>query len=57
MASSRAARLAGDDMPAVTSTNSRPPAVRIGARDVSCHTDSPRGRIGSVIICWCPTEM
>ena len=27
-----------------------PPASRIGCGVVSCHTDSPRGRIGSVII-------
>ena len=34
-----------------TSTNSRPPAVRIGAGVVISQNDSPRGRIASVIIC------
>ena len=28
----------------------------IGAGDVICHRDSPRGFMGLVIICWCPTE-
>ncbi len=39
-----------------TSTNSRPPASCIGRGVVSCHTESPRGFMASVIICWWPTE-
>ena len=54
--SSRPARLAGEARIWVTSTNSLPPAMLIGRGVVSCHMDSPRGFIGSVIICWWPTE-
>ena len=35
----------------VTSTNRRPPASAMGARVVSCHNESPRGFMASVIIC------
>ena len=50
--SRKPARLEGEARPAVTSTNSLPPASYIGRPAVSCHTESPRGFIGSVIICW-----
>jgi hypothetical protein len=49
--SRRPARLAGDARRRVTSTNSLPPASCIGAMAVSCHTESPSGFMGSVIIC------
>ena len=35
----------------VTSTNSLPPASAMGRGVVSCHRESPRGFMGSVIIC------
>ncbi len=54
--SSVVARVAGEERRAVTSTNSREPATRIGAGEVSCHIERPRGVIGSVIICPCPTD-
>ena len=49
--SRRPARLAGEARPWVTSTNSLPPASAMGRRVVSCHKESPRGFMGSVIIC------
>ena len=48
----RAVRPDGEASIRVTSTKSLPPASAIGRRVVSCHTDSPRGFIASVIICW-----
>ena len=51
MTSRRPARVTGDARARVTSTNSRPPASAIGRAAVSCHTESPNGVIGSVIIC------
>ncbi len=42
----------GEASMGVTSTNSRPPACRMGARLVNCHTEIPNGFSGSVIICW-----
>ncbi len=45
------ARAAGDARIGVTSTKSRPAAVRIGAGVVSSHIESPSGFMGSVIIC------
>ena len=51
MTSRRPARLAGEAKRRVTSTNSRPPASCIGAMAVSCHTETPSGFMGSVIIC------
>ena len=45
------ARVAGEARPWVTSTNSLPPASYIRGRAVSCHRESPRGFMGSVIIC------
>ena len=51
MTSKRPARLAGEARRWVTSTNSLPPASYIGARAVSCHMESPRGFMASVIIC------
>ena len=47
----RPARLAGEPSAWVTSTNSLPPASDMGRGVVSCHTESPRGFMGSVIIC------
>ena len=47
----RPARLAGEARIWVTSTNSLPPASLMGRGVVSCHTESPRGFMGSVIIC------
>ena len=49
--SRRPARLAGEARRRVASTNSLPPASCIGAMAVSCHTEMPRGFMGSVIIC------
>ena len=49
--SSRPARAVGEPSTGATSTNSRPPASAMGRGVVSCHSDSPRGFIGSVIIC------
>ena len=54
--SRRPARLAGEARRRVTSTNSHPPASCIGVMAVSCHTETPRGFMGSVIICWWPTQ-
>ncbi len=51
MSSRRAARLDGDASRGVASTNSLPPASHIGARAVSCQTESPSGFMASVIIC------
>ncbi len=48
---SRPARLAGEPSCRVTSTNSLPPASAMGRGVVSCHTESPRGFMASVIIC------
>ncbi len=50
-ASRRPARLAGEASLWVTSTNRRPPASAMGAGVVICQKDSPRGFMGSVIIC------
>ena len=50
-ASRRPSRLAGEASLWVTSTNRRPPASAIGAGVVICQKDSPRGFMGSVIIC------
>ena len=50
-ASRRPARLAGEANLWVTSTNRRPPASAMGAGVVICQKDSPRGFMGSVIIC------
>ena len=50
-ASRRPARLVGEASAWVTSTNSLPPASDIGRGVVSCHKESPRGFMGSVIIC------
>ena len=47
----RASRLAGEASIWVTSTNSLPPISAIVRGVVSCHIDSPRGFMGSVIIC------
>ena len=49
--SRRPARLAGEARARVTSTNSRPPASAIGRGVVICQKESPRGFMGSVIIC------
>jgi hypothetical protein len=49
--SRRPERVAGDAKISVTSTNRRPAASAMGFGVVSCHTESPRGFIGSVIIC------
>lgn len=49
--SRRPARLAGEARRRVASTNSLPLASCIGAMAVSCHTEIPRGFMGSVIIC------
>ena len=38
------------------STNSRPAASYIGGSAVNWNSEYPRGFIGSVIICWWPTE-
>ncbi len=54
--SRKAARFAGAASRRVTSTNSLPPASIIGVMAVRCHTEMPRGFMGSVIICWWPTE-
>ena len=51
MTARRLARLAGEASRRVTSTNSRPPASRMGARVVILKKESPRGFIASVIIC------
>ena len=51
MTSRRPARLAGEARAWVTSTNSLPPASSMGRGVVSCHKESPRGFMGSVIIC------
>ena len=48
---SKPARLVGDARIWVTSTNSRPPASAMGRGVVICQKESPRGFIGSVIIC------
>ena len=48
----RAARLPGDASRRVTSTNSLPPASYIRGKAVSWNSESPRGFMGSVIICW-----
>ena len=50
--SSRPARVAGEARRWATSTNSRPPASYIRGRAFICQTESPRGFMGSVIICW-----
>ena len=50
-AKGKAAPLAGVATIAVTSTNNRPPASRMGALLVSCQTEIPSGFIASVIIC------
>ena len=47
----RPARLAGEARIWVTSTNSLPPASAMGRGVVICQKESPRGFIGSVIIC------
>ena len=44
-------RVAGDASSRATSTKSLPPARYMGRAAVSCHIDSPRGFMGSVIIC------
>ncbi len=49
--SSMPARVAGEARARVTSTNSLPPASYIRGMAISCQTESPRGFIGSVIIC------
>ena len=49
--SMRPARLAGEARPRVTLTNSLPPASYIGRKAVSWNRESPRGFMGSVIIC------
>ncbi|HZY57863.1 MAG TPA: PEP/pyruvate-binding domain-containing protein [Rubrobacteraceae bacterium] len=49
--SRRPARLAGEARPRVTSTNSLPPSSYMGRPAVSCHRESPRGFMASVIIC------
>ena len=51
MRSRRLARLAGEARAWVTSTNSLPPASCIGRAAVNCQKESPRGFMGSVIIC------
>ena len=56
MARSSPARVVGAPSISVTSTKSLPPATDIGRGVVSCHSESPSGLMGSVIICWCPTE-
>jgi hypothetical protein len=48
---SKPSRVAGEPSCLVTSTNSRPPASAMGRGVVSCHTESPRGLMASVIIC------
>ena len=45
------ARLAGADRCWVTSTNNRPPALRMDARVTMRKNDNPNGLMGSVIIC------
>ena len=50
-ASRTSARLAGEASLWVTLTNRRPPASAMGAGVVICQKDSPRGFMGSVIIC------
>ena len=49
-------RPAGDASSFTTSTNNLPPAAYMGRMAVSWNKDSPRGFMGSVIICWWPTE-
>jgi hypothetical protein len=49
--SRRPARLAGEARPRVMSTKSLPPASYIGRKAVSWNRESPRGFMGSVIIC------
>ena len=56
MARSSPARGVGLPSISVTSTKSLPPATDIGRGVVSCHSESPSGLMGSVIICWCPTD-
>ncbi len=51
MAVRRPARTVGAPSAWVTSTNSLPPASDMGRGVVSCHTESPKGFMGSVIIC------
>jgi hypothetical protein len=50
-ASNTPARVAGEPSAGATSTNSLPPASAMGRGVVSCHSESPRGFMGSVIIC------
>ena len=52
----RRSRLVGDARWWLTSTNKRPPAGCMGAAAVSCQNEIPRGFMGSVIICWWPTD-
>ena len=52
----RLARLDGDAKASATSTNSRPAASYIGRKAMSWNIESPSGFMGSVIICWWPTE-
>ena len=51
-ASRSPARVAGEARPWVTSTKSLPAASCIGGSAVSWNSESPRGFMGSVIICW-----
>jgi len=50
-ASRMPARVVGEPSAGATSTNSLPPASAMGRGVVSCHKESPRGFMGSVIIC------
>ncbi len=51
-----ASRVAGDARRLAMSTNSRPPASCITGKATSWCTERPSGFMGSVIICWWPTE-
>jgi hypothetical protein len=43
--------LVGEASSFVRSTNNLPPAAYMGRAAVNCHKDSPKGFMGSVIIC------
>ncbi len=51
MSSRSSTPLVGEASLRVTSTNRRPPATAMGAGVVICQKESPRGFMGSVIIC------
>ncbi len=49
--SKRTSRLAGEASSFVRSTNNLPPAAYMGRAAVNWNKDSPKGFMGSVIIC------